>query len=84
MWRCSGSGTVENQSQKTGPRGQWGEAIHATDNNNHECGQAYCNSCSEDVVLYFGYHCVLLVKCIPVPTPLIPLFLLSIGSNPTL
>ena len=60
MWKSSQSGAAENQNQKTRPRGQCGEAVHATDNNDHECGQAYCNRCSEDVVLYFSYYCVLL------------------------
>ena len=59
MWRSSESRAAKNQNQKTGPRGQCREAIHATDNNDHECSQAYYNRCSEDVVLYFGYHCVL-------------------------
>ena len=60
MWSSSESRATENQNQKTGPRGLCGEAVHVTDNNDHECGQAYCNKYSEDVVLYFGYHCVLL------------------------
>ena len=59
MWRSSKSRAVENQNQMIGPRGLCGEAVHVTDNNNHKCGQAYCNRCSEDVVLYSGYHCVL-------------------------
>ena len=50
---------AENQNQMTGPRGQCEEAVHVTDNNDHEYGQAYCNRCSEDVVLYSGYHYVL-------------------------
>ena len=50
---------AENQNQKTGPRGQCREVVNVTDNNDHECGQAYCNRYSEDVVLHFGYHCVL-------------------------
>ena len=49
MWRSSLSGEVENQNQKTGPRGQCGEAFHVTDNNDDECGQAYCNSCNEEL-----------------------------------
>ena len=57
MWRSSEAGATENQM--TGPHGQCGEAVHVTDNNDHECGRAYCNRCSEDVVLYPGYHCVL-------------------------
>ena len=59
MWRSSESGTAKNQSQKTGPRGQYVEVVHAIDNNDHECGQAYCSRCNEDVVFYLGYHCVL-------------------------
>ena len=59
MWRSSESRATENQNQETGPRGQCREAVHVTDNNDHECGQAYCNRCSENVVLYFGYHYVL-------------------------
>ena len=55
MWRSSESGAAENQNQQTGPRGQCGEVVHVTDNNDHECGQAYCNRCNEDVVLYFSY-----------------------------
>ena len=51
MWRSSESGAVENQNQKTGPRGQCGEAIHVTDNNDHERGQAYCNRCSAKIVI---------------------------------
>ena len=57
MWRSSESGAIENQM--TGPRGQCGKAAHVTDNNDHECGQTYCNRCSEDIVLYSGYHYVL-------------------------
>ena len=56
MWRSSKSRAAENQNQKTGPHGQCGEAVHVTNNNDHKCGQAYCNRCSEDVVLYFGYR----------------------------
>ena len=59
MWRSSESGAAENQNQMTGPRGQYGEAVHVTNSNDHECDQAYCNRCSEDVVLYSGYHYVL-------------------------
>ena len=58
MWRGSESGATENQNQMTRPHGQCGEAVHVTDNNDHECGQTYCNRCSEDVVLYSSYHCV--------------------------
>ena len=57
MCRSSESGAAENQ--KTRPRVQCGEAVHATDNNDHGCGQAYCNRCNEDVVLDLGYHYVL-------------------------
>ena len=57
MWRSLEVGAAENQM--TGPRGQCGEAVHVTDNNDRECGQAYCNRCSEDVDLYPGYHYVL-------------------------
>ena len=60
MWRSSKSGAAENQNQKARPRGQCGEAVHVTDNNDHECSQAYCNRCSKDVVLNFGYHYVIL------------------------
>ena len=42
-----------------GGGGGGGVCVHVIDNNNHECGQAYCNRCSEDVVLYLGYHYVL-------------------------
>ena len=59
MWRSSESGSAKNQNQMTGPRGQCEEAVHIIDNKDHECGQAYCNRCSEDVVLYSGYQCVL-------------------------
>ena len=59
MWKSSESGAAEDQNQKTGPRGQCKEVVHATDNNDHKCGQAYCNRCSEDAILYFSYHCVL-------------------------
>ena len=59
MWRSSDSGATENHNQMTRPRGQCRESVHITDNNDHKCGQAYCNSCSEDVVLYSGYNCVL-------------------------
>ena len=47
------------ENQMTGSYGQCGEAVHVTDNNNHKCGQAYCNRCSEVVVLYLGYYYVL-------------------------
>ena len=46
-------------NEKGGGGGGGGGAVHVTDNNDHECGQTYCNRCSEDVVLYPGYHCVL-------------------------
>ena len=59
MWRNSKSWAAKKQNQKTRPRGQCGEAIRVTDNNDHKCGKAYCNRCNEDVVLYFGYHCFL-------------------------
>ena len=55
MWRSSEARAVENQM--TGPRGQCREVVNLTDNNDHECGQAYCNRCSEDIVLYPSYHC---------------------------
>ena len=57
MWRSSEARAAENQM--TRPCGQCREVVHVTDNNDHECDQAYCNRCSEDVVLYLGYHCVL-------------------------
>ena len=60
MCRSSESGATENQNQKTEPRVQCGEDVHATDNNDHGCSQAYCNRSNEDVVLDLGYHCVLL------------------------
>ena len=50
---------MATENQMTGPHGQCGEAVHVTDNNDHECGRAYCNRCNEDVVLYLDYHCVL-------------------------
>ena len=57
MWRRSDARAAKNQM--TGPHRLCGEAVHVTNNNDHECGQAYCNRCSEDVVLYPGYHYVL-------------------------
>ena len=47
------------ENPMTGQCEQCGGAVHVTDNNDHECGQTYCNRCSEEVVLYPGYHCVL-------------------------
>ena len=44
----------------TRPHEQCRKAVHVIDNNDHECDQAYCNRCSKDIVLYPGYHCVLL------------------------
>ena len=38
MWRSLESGVAENHNQKTGPCGQCGEAVHVSDNNDHECG----------------------------------------------
>ena len=58
MWRSSEAEVAEDQM--TGPPGQCEKAAHVTDNTDHECGQAYCNRCNEDVSLYLGYHCVLL------------------------
>ena len=51
MWRSSESGAAENQNQKTGPRGQCGEAVDVNNNNDHECSQAYCNRCSTSVTI---------------------------------
>ena len=56
MCRSSESGAAENQNQKTRPRVQCGEGVHATDNNDHGCGQAYRNRCNEDVVLDFCHN----------------------------
>ena len=36
MWRSMEAEAAENQM--TGPRGQCGEVVHVTDNNDHECG----------------------------------------------
>ena len=57
MWRSSKARAAENQM--IGPRGQCKEAVHVTDNNDHDCGQTYYNRCSEDVVIYPSYYCVL-------------------------
>ena len=57
MWRSSKARAAENQM--TGPHGQCREVVHVTDNNDHEYDQAYCNRCSEDVVLNLGYYYVL-------------------------
>ena len=59
---------VEVVYQKIKPHKQYVEVSHVTDTNDHRCGQACCNTCSEDVGLFLSYHHVHLEKWFEKPT----------------
>ena len=44
------------EDQKIEPYEQCVEAVHVTISNGSGCGQAYCNTCNQDICLYIGYH----------------------------